>query len=180
MRKLLQAVVALVLLQVVMGGITFLAADYRPVAVLVGLGFLALVWVAGRGFGRDADPGPGRTAQHGPGRTAAQALLAGLLWQLPGLQGSIRFATDQVGWTAYDGITDLQDFLMETWHTVLMPLLGVLPAGQVAHYYARYYILLVAVSPFLVLLFACAALSGAVRGRGRQATAPSAGPRRSV
>lgn len=130
--------------QAVFGGIVFLLADFTWLSYLPALAFLVMVWLAGRAFAAEGGRWPG-------------ALLIGLLWQVPGLQGTLRFVSDRTGWTSYDGVTDLQDFAMETWHTVLLPLLSAIPRGLVEGYYARYYIALVAVSPLLILAFTLAA-----------------------
>lgn len=144
MRRVFRYTVTLVALQAVFGAIAFLLADLRLPSILVGLLFFGLVWAAGRAF-----------ATEGGGWAGAAA--AGLFWQMPGLQGSLRYLSDTLGWTAYDGITDLQDFAMESWHTVLLPQLAALPRGLVDGYYARYYIGLVLLSPCLVAAFTLAA-----------------------
>lgn len=149
-RQTVRLIGTLVGLQFVLGGVAFLLAEYRWLAMAVGLAFLALVALAGWSFAGEAD--------QGRWPSMLTVLLAGLIWQLPGLQGTVRYLSDTAGWTAYDGITDLQDFLMESWHTVSMPLLSVMPAGVVSGYYARYYIALVWLSPLLILLLTAAAL----------------------
>lgn len=150
-RQMLRYLGTLFALQAVFGGIVFFLSDVRVLALAGAIAFLALVWLAGRSFAADLD--------RRPWPVAGAALLTGFLWQLPGYQGSLRFVTDTVGWTAYDGITDLQDFAMETWHTVLLPLLAAIPPGLVDNYYARYYIWLVLGAPLLTLCFAAAAVS---------------------
>lgn len=150
-RQVLRYLGTLLALQAVFGGIVFFLSDVRVLALAGSAAFLALVWVAGRGFADDLD--------RRPGAVAGAAVVTGLLWQIPGYQGSLRFVTDTIGWSNYDGITDLQDFAMETWHTVLLPLLAALPPGVVDNYYARYYIVLVLGAPLLTLLFVAAALS---------------------
>lgn len=127
-------------LQAVFGGIVFLLSDFRWIALTFSLIFLGLVLRAGSSFAADGG---------GP----AGAVLTGLLWQVPGLQGTLRFISDRIGWTQYDGTTDLMDFAMETWHTVVLPQVGSIPPGLVDQYFARYYIALVAGSPLLALLF---------------------------
>lgn len=134
-------------LQAVFGALVFLLSDWFWLALPVTLLFCGLVWAAGRSFTAGA-PGPHRAA----------AWLTATAAQLPGLQGSLRFLTDRWGPSEYDGITDLQDFAMQTWHTVLLPLLTAIPVGLVEGYYARYYIALLLLSPLLVMLFAAAAL----------------------
>lgn len=149
-RPIVRLIGTLVALQFVLGGAAFLLADYRWIAIAVGLAFVALVALAGWSFAGEAD--------QSRWRSMLTVLLAGLIWQLPGLQGTLRYLSDTAGWTEYDGITDLQDFLMESWHTVAMPLLSVIPAGVVSGYYARYYVALVWLSPLLILLLIAAAL----------------------
>lgn len=144
MTTLLRYTGLLVALQAVFSGIVFLLSDVGWLAILISMGFLVLLWLAGRSYAAEG------------GRWSG-AMAAGLLAQLPGLQGTLRSFSDMIGWTSYDGVTDLQDFAMETWHTVLMPLLSTMPTGQVGGYYARYYIALLAASPLLVLLFSLAA-----------------------
>lgn len=150
-RQMLRYLGTLFALQAVFGGIVFFLSDVRVLALAGSVAFLALVWVAGRGLADDLD--------QRPGPVAGAAFLTGLLWQIPGYQGSLRFASDTIGWSEYDGITDLQDFAMETWHTVLLPLLAAIPPGLVDNYYARYYIWLVLGAPLLTLLFVAAAMS---------------------
>lgn len=149
MRHILRYSALLIAMEIVFSGIAFLLADWPWLAVLPAPAFIALVWVAGASFAADWE--------RPRGSTAVAAALIGLVWQLPGLQGSIRFLTDEVGWTAYDGITDLQDFAMQTWHTVFLTVFSHV-GGQVGGYYAVYYIGLVLASPLLILLFIGAAL----------------------
>lgn len=130
-------------LQAVFGMLVFLLSDYRWVATIVSITFLGLIFMAGRSFGEDL---LGRAP-------VALAPIVGLVWQLPGLQGTVGSVSDMIGFTTYNGITDLMDFGMETWHTVLLPILAAIQSGQVDGYYARYYIALLALSPMLVLLF---------------------------
>ncbi len=147
MRTMFRYLGTLFALQAVFSMIVFLLSDFRWLAMAFSLLFLGVVFKAGRSF---ADDLRGKY----PG---ALALAVGLVWQLPGLQGTLRFISDTIGITQYDGVTDLMDFAMETWHTVLLPLLAAIPKGLVDGYYARYYIALVAGSPALILLFTLAA-----------------------
>lgn len=144
MRRTLRYTGLLFALQAVFSGIVFMLSDIGWLALPVSMVYLALVWVAGRSYAAEGGGWQG-------------AFLAGLLSQLSGLQGTVRSLSDMVGWTAYDGVTDLQDFAMETWHTVVLPLLASIPTGQVGGYYARYYIALLAASPLLIILFSLAA-----------------------
>jgi len=138
-------------LQVVFSGIVFLLADYIWLSIPLGIGFLIMVGLTGRGLALE-------TSHVRRRYLIPMALVVGSLWQLPGLQGTIRYVTDRMGVTAYDGVTDLQDFAMETWHTAVLPLLGQIPTGLIHGYYARYYIALVAMSPLLVLVFCFSSL----------------------
>jgi hypothetical protein len=149
-RQTLRLIGTLLALQFVLGGVAFFLADYRWIAAVVGLAFLVLVALTGWSFAGEVD--------QSRWRTTLMVLLAGMIWQLPGLQGTVRYLSDTAGWTAYDGITDLQDFLMESWHTVALPLLSAIPPGVVGGYYARYYIALVWLSPCLILMLTAAAL----------------------
>lgn len=149
MRHILRYIALLIAMEIVFSGIAFLLADWPWLAVLPAPALIALVWLAGSNFAADWD--------RPRWSTAAAATLIGLVWQVPGLQGSIRFLTDTVGWTEYDGVTDLQDFLMQTWHTVFLTVFSHV-GGQVDGYYAVYYIGLVLASPVLILLFLSAAL----------------------
>lgn len=146
-KRMLRYLGTLFALQVIFSMIVFLISDYRWLAVAGSLIFLGLVWKAGRSFGAET------TGQWPP----ALALIVGLVWQIPGLQGSTGSLSDMLGFTDYNGITDLMDFGMETWHTAVLPLVAALPPGRVDGYYARYYIALLAMSPSLVLLFTLAA-----------------------
>jgi hypothetical protein len=132
-------------LQLVLGAIAFLLSDYPWASRLVSVLFLVLIGLTLRSFAT------GWAWRHRWGAWMA-ALMVGLVWQLPGLQGSVRYLTDTLGWTTYNGVTDLQDFAMETWHTIFLPLLALVPSGQVHGYYARYYMGLIYLSPLLVLL----------------------------
>jgi|GEM_PF-2945355 len=138
-------------LQLVMAGLVFLLIDWTWVAIPLGLAFLALVWIAGRSLRGDLDSLP--RWSHG-----IVALVIGLLWQVPGLLATNRFVRENSGLSPYDGLSDLLDFLAETWHLALMPILSAIPAGTVDGYHARYYIALLACSPVLILLFTCATL----------------------
>ncbi len=145
-------------LQIVMAGLVFLLIDLTWVAIPLGLIFLALVWVAGRSLPGDLDVLP--RWSHG-----LAALEIGLLWQFPGLLATNRFVRENLGRSEYDGLSDLFDFLAESWHLALMPLLSAIPAGTVDGYHARYYIALLAASPFLILLVLVAGLLPRRSGR---------------
>lgn len=147
MRQVLRYALLLFALEAVASGLAFLLSDWAWLAVLVAPAFLWLVWMAGASFAAERDR---------PGAPWLGALAAALA-QWPGLQGSVRFLTDTTGLTEYDGVTDLQDFLMQTWHTVFLPLLALLPNWRADGYYALYYVGVVVASPLLVVLFAAAA-----------------------
>lgn len=149
MRIILRYAAMLFALEAVFSGLTFLLTDFGWIAAVVAPLFLYTVWKAGASFAAEWD----RSCRS----TALAAAAVGVLSQAPGLQGSVRFLTDTVGWTQYDGITDLQDFAMETWHTVFLPLLSALPVWRVAGYYAPYYIGVVLASPLLILLVSTSA-----------------------
>lgn len=145
-------------LQVVLSGITYLLFDLWWLSIPVGLFFLGLVWVAGRSLPADLDgdrhaPTGRRRVVHG-----LAGLVIGLTWQVPGLLATNRFLREQMGLAEYDGISDLLDFLAESWHMVLMPLFAAIPPGTVDGYHARYYIALLAASPALILLLQIAVL----------------------
>lgn len=159
-RYTLSFVWTLVALQLVFGGLVFLLADLVWLALPATMLFLGLVWVAGRSFAQEPSGlrrPLGVLLRVTDRRSLTGAILTASIWQLPGLQGSLRFLTDTLGWTNYDGMTDLQDFAMETWHTALLPILAAVPVGLVDGYYARYYILLVVASPVLIACFVVAA-----------------------
>jgi hypothetical protein len=137
-------------LQLLFSAIVFLVSSWQLPALVLGLGFLYLITRVARQFGAQVR----KTEGH---RARAWAFFTGLIWQLPGLQGSVRFVTDQIGWTSYDGMTDLQDFGMETWHTVLLPLAAQIPSGWTVGIYAPYYLALLLASPLLVVLLTTAA-----------------------
>ncbi|HYF91614.1 MAG TPA: hypothetical protein VD969_05180 [Symbiobacteriaceae bacterium] len=149
MRLIMRYVGLLAAMEVVFSGIAFLLSDWPWLAALAAPVFVVLVWLTGVALA--ADRGCSRRA------TALTAAFIATIWQLPGLQGSIRFLSDTAGWTEYDGVTDLQDFLMQTWHTVFLPVLAHI-GGRAGGYYAAYYVGLVLASPLLILLFVCAAL----------------------
>lgn len=152
LRQCLRTLALLFGLQAVLGGIVFLLADFRWLALPIGMAFLVLVWITGVSLGRGLDlPRPA---------ALGISLILGLTWQIPGLQGTLRSFSDMRGWTAYDGVTDLQDFAMQTWHTVMLPVLASIPPGAVGGFYARYYIALLCLSPLLITLFTLAAYKG--------------------
>lgn len=157
MRQILRYVGTLWGLQIVTSGFAHLIFDLRWLSIPLAVGFLVLVWIAGRSFPGDLygrRPGPRRRLWiHGPA-----ALLVGVLWQFPGLLAPIRFVQEEMGVAPYDGISDLYDFICETWHLNIMPLLAAIPPGTVDGYHARYYVGLLAASPALILLFLIAAL----------------------
>lgn len=87
-------------------------------------------------------------------RRAAGALLTASLWQLPALAGSMGWVGEAMGWAVYGATSDLLDFAMQSWSTVLMPLLAVLPVGRDPVFgLAWYYHGLVWGGPVLVLSF---------------------------
>jgi hypothetical protein len=145
-------------LQVVMNGLAYMVFDAYWLSIPLAVGFLGLVWAAGRSLPGDLDgdryrPTAGRKVVH-----ALFALAVGLVWQLPGLLAPIRFIREQIGVSQYDGLSDLLDFLAESWHMILLPIYTRLPPATVDGYHALYYILLLASSAVLILLLAVAAL----------------------
>lgn len=157
-RQLLRYVGTLIGLQIVSSGLAYALIDIPWLSIPLALGFLALVWVAGRSLPADLDGDRhpltvGRRAVH-----AGLALVIGLLWQFPGLLAPVRFLREELGLALYDGTSDLYDFACESWHLNLMPLLAAIPAGTVDGYHARYYIGLLSASPLLILLFLVAVL----------------------
>lgn len=158
MRQALRYVVTLYGLQIVMSGLAYMTFDWLWLSIPLGLCFLGLVWAAGRSLPADLDgdanaPTARRRVVHG-----ITALAVGLVWQAPGLLATVRFIREQVGAAKYDGISDLYDFLCETWHMVLMPIYTAMPAGTVDGYHARYYYALLGSSPLLILILLVAAL----------------------
>lgn len=159
LRQIIRYVGSLYALQIVLAGLVFLLVDIRWLSILVGLLFLVLVGVAGRSLAGDLDGDRrpltfGRRTAHG-----LTALVIGLLWQVPGLLATVRFVQEEMGLVEYDGLSDLMDFLAETWHMALMPLLAAIPPGSVDGYHARYYFALLATSPALILLLVVASLT---------------------
>jgi len=106
----------LLTLQVVLGGLCYFAYSYPWVARLIGLLFLAAA---------------AQTALPLRALTPARAFAAALLGQLPGLLGSINVALEQLPLYRHNSLGDILDFLMESWHTVLLPWLRFLPARAV-------------------------------------------------
>lgn len=157
-RQLFRYTGTLIGLQLVTSGLAYALIEIPWLSIPLSLGFLALVWIAGRSLPADLDgdryaPTPGRRAVH-----AGIALVIGLVWQLPGLLAPVRFLREELGLAEYDGLSDLYDFACESWHLNLMPLLAAIPAGTVDGYHARYYFGLLASSPLLILLFLAAVL----------------------
>lgn len=145
---------ALWLLQIVAAALVHMAFDWTLPAVLLTLAYLGLAGAAALGLRREAAGLP-------RGRRVAAALAPALLWQLPGLAGSLNQVREQWGLTPYDGMSDLLDFAMQTWQTPLMPLLSLLPVQSgVPDVFGvqliGYYVGLVAAAPLLVLGFAAA------------------------
>lgn len=146
-------------LQIVMSGLAYMVFDLWWLSMPIGLAFLALVWMAGRSLPADLD---GDRYGHLRARWPLHglvALLVGSAWQVPGLLATVRFVREQLGVAEYDGVSDLLDFLCESWHMALLPLLAAIPAGTVDGYHARYYIALLAASPVLVLLLTAASVT---------------------
>lgn len=142
-------------LQAVFGGIAFLLLDYWWLSAAVSLVFVWLLFVTGRAFAAEA-------ARLSPWLHALAALLISAVSQLPGLAGTYNWLREEFFHTTpYDAVSDLLDFGMETWHTVLLPLITAVPKGLVAgDFYLSvswYYVTLVATSPMLILLFTLAA-----------------------
>lgn len=155
------------LLQAVAGALIHLAFDWIALALALTALYLGLAAAAAVDLGR-------AYARPGGARRLLTPLAVAVWWQLPALPGSINLLREQLGWTAYDGVSDLLDFAMQTWNTALMPALALLPArsGIAAAYgteLAGYYVGLAAAPPLLVAGFVTlSARAGRGEGRLRQ------------
>lgn len=139
----------LLLLQVVAGFGASILYEWTAAAVLVSLAYLVLAWRLGRAL---ADALPRRWLAR------AGALGIAVLWQVPALLGSINLFRELMGWTPYDGNSDLLDFAMETWQIALAPLLSLLPQDVRWWGFSPFYLGLCASAPVLVAGFTVAAL----------------------
>lgn len=158
MRQVLRYIATLYGLQIVASGLAYLLFDLRYLSIPLSICFLGLVWWTGHSLPDllDGDRYPStrqRRWVHGP-----VAVLAGLIWQIPGLLAPGRFLGEKLGLAPYDGMSDLYDFVCEAWHLTLMPLLTTIPATTADGYHAGYYFALLATSPTLILLLLIAAL----------------------
>lgn len=149
----------LMLLQAVAGVPVFLFFDQAWLArALAGLYLLVAAYL-GVALGRQLREFPGPAAWLAP-------LATGLIWQAPALLGSLMALLLYLDLDQYSSGNDLTDFVMQMWHTVLLPLFSALPARQWA-YAAYYYWATVLAGPALLLLFVAAAATGRYWGRRR-------------
>lgn len=150
-RLILRYVAVLWGLQVTLGMLAHILFDWRAVSLAVTGAYLALgAWAA---LALAAE-----TAGRPHWQRAAAALSTAALWQLPMLLGSLNLWGEVRGWTPYNANSDLLDFAMESWGTVLMPALAQLPPGSHAVLgYAWYYVALAGAGPALALAFALVA-----------------------
>lgn len=103
----------LMALQVVVGGLTYFVYSIRWLALLGGVALLAGIWqIAGARL---------------RGRSRTEAWVVAVLFQLPGLIGSVNVAAQQLGLWKQNTLGDTLDFVMETWHTALLPWATLLP-----------------------------------------------------
>lgn len=130
---------ALMGLQAVLGALTYFAFDYPLVAPAGGAVFLYATWHVAAEL---------RSAP----RSAAVA--AALLAQLPGLPGSVNVLLVQLRLYPQNSLGDLLDFVMQTWHTVLLPWVQLLPGGLLptpsGELLSRFFMALPLLSPLLV------------------------------
>lgn len=137
-------------LQAVTGVLVYFCLDLWWLSLPLGLAYLAGVWVVAR------EVAAGRPRRW---RLPAALLLA-LLWQAPGLLGSLNLLGERLGWTQYGALSDLLDFVAQTFHTPLLPWVVLLSDKAWSHGYALYYWLQGWLSPALGLGFVAAALPG--------------------
>lgn len=129
---LVRYVGSLWLLQAMAGALALFLFDLRVVAVSCSLLFVALALGTARSLRRES-------SKIGREGVLGVALAVGLLWQLPGLLGTINQVRETLGLTEYDGNSDLLDFAMQTWQMALMPVLAYFP-GRGSEHLAGYYI----------------------------------------
>lgn len=144
-RLLVRLTLHLILLQAVAGVPVFLFFDHTFGARTISLVYLAVVAYLGYALGRQWQSRPRGSALWG-------AAAASLVWQAPGLIGTFMAVRLYLGFDTYTSGNDLTDFVMQTWHTVLLPLFTLLPT---AHWQgaAPYYWATVLTTPVLLLLF---------------------------
>lgn len=125
----------------------WLAMYYPGLDILLAIIYLILLWEEGK-----------NTWQLQP-KLLRQALVA-CLWQLPGffLAGSILLGLDRLTEFAYYFV-----FILELWHTPVLPLISLLPVWT-ARGLPVYYGLLFAMVPVLTLYYC---LPGIIQGRRR-------------
>lgn len=123
----------LYLTQLVFGALTFLALPWPWLSLVLPAGYLAVVLLIALDL---------RRSRTGYG----SVFLLAMLWQAPGLLGSLANLGAELGLVIR---IDILDFLMQTWHMPLLPWVVQAPAHQwrdaVLYYWA-----LTLVSPVLV------------------------------
>lgn len=144
-----QVTLQLAALQTVLGGLAYFVYGYTWPARVMGLIHLVAVW---------------QVAAALRGAPLAAVLGAALLAQLPGLLGAANIALEQLRLYRHNSLGDTLDFVMETWHTVLLPWLRLLPGRAVStrsgEAIVPFFLAQALLSPLLVVWVALAALSG--------------------
>lgn len=110
----LRAAGVLMGLQAVLGGLTYFLFDPPWLA----MGF-SLIFLLATGQTARARLTP---------LSRRERWAAALLFQAPGLVGTVNFVLEQVRLYPHNSFGDILDFIMETWHTVLLPWLTLLPS----------------------------------------------------
>lgn len=149
----LRAAGGVMALHVVLGGLIYFLYDILPLALAGGLFFL---WEAGRII---------RETLHDRPRWEVWA--AALLSQVPGLAGTANVALVQLGFYKQNSLGDILDFLMETWHTALLPWVMLLPNRQIMTPSGEVLVLFFIALPFLSPLLVGGAVWVATRPRRR-------------
>lgn len=139
--------------QVVLGALAYFVYGSPWLARGVGALLLILFWMV--------------TAQRLVGRPRREVWAAAVLSQLPGWVGSVSVLLEQLGVYSHNSVLDIVDFVMETWHTALLPWATLLPGQKVLTFsgerLAWFFIALPLLSPLLTGFVAAAAWWGAAR-----------------
>jgi hypothetical protein len=134
----LKGALMLMALQAVAAGLLYFLYPDPWLARLCGLLFLAGVWSLAAAELRPV--------------SRVQRWAAALLFQLPGLISSVLIGLELTGLVKHTSLGDIFDFLMQTWHTPLLPWLTLLPHREVANATGEPLVLFFLALPLLSLL----------------------------
>lgn len=155
----LRTALLLMALQAVVDGLTFFVYGMRWVSLAGGLLLLAGVW---------------RVSADGlRGLRRREVWAAAVVSQVPGLVGTVNFLLVQAGLYRQTSFGDILDFVMETWHTALLPWATLLPNRMVGTFSGEklvfFFLALPLFSPVLMGWVIAAAAGRGTRGAAGQA-----------